>query len=284
MPARITHVAMATAFLLIGLPAAVGQATPWLTDEQAREVATAAINSVHPEPCYSTYRNENLEDSVITLRWNPLVGNHLNNSVYFYRVASDVCYYVAEKNGKPVRMTQVSSDCCEYGLVAVDRITSKSYWFHGEKRADIFKEFAQDEQIHPDSSEPTLFTSLYRDLVWGESSTNEIRGMGQLRDAVQQNFQSAYSPYDGDNVWQRKFDRWWRNFLSHKPELKFETTYERAGDGTTVRGYGFNGFALTIPRSDPPPKGTPTLFQWAILIKSDGTVIRLPSKTIYSAR
>ena len=96
--------------------------------------------------------------------------------------------------------------------------------------------------------------------------------MGQLRDAIQQNFQSAYSPYQRDNLWQRKFDHWWRVFLSHNSELKLETTYERKSDGTTVRGYAFNGFSLTIPRSDPPPKGTPTVFQWAILIKPDGTV------------
>ena len=87
----------------------------------------------------------------------------------------------------------------------------------------------------------------------------KLGAWGSLRDAVQQNFQSAYSPYDGDIVWQRKFDRWWRKFLSHKSELKFETTYERASYGTTVRGYAFNGFTLTIPRSGPPPKGTPTL-------------------------
>ncbi len=275
--------ALATAFLLFGLQFAVGQETPWLTDEQARDVAAAAIHSVHPEPCYSTYRNENFESFVVSLRMNPLVGNHVNNSVYFYRVASDVCDYVVEKDGKPVRMSQVSSDCCEYGLVAVDRVTSKGYWFAGEKRADTFKEFARDEQIRPDSSEPTLFTTLYRELVWGESSSNEIRSLGQLRDAVQQNFQSAYSPYEQDNVWQRKFERWWRQFLSHMSQLKLDTTYERTNEGTTVRGYAFNGFELTIPRRDPPPKGTPKLFQWDLLVKSDGTVERLSSKVIYSA-
>jgi len=63
-------------------------------------------------------------------------------------------------------------------------------------------------------------------------------------------------------------------------KLELETTYELTNKGTTtVRGYAFNGFELTIPRSDPPPKGTPTLFQWALLVKSDGTVERLPSKT-----
>jgi len=272
-----------TAFLL-GLQVAAGQEAPWLTDEQARDVATAAIHAVHPEPCYSTYRNESLESSIVSLRWNPLIGNHLNNSVYFYRVASDICYYVVEKDGKPVRMANVSSDCCEYGNVAVDRVTSKSYWFHGDKRAEIFKEFARDEQIHPDSSEPTLFTSLYRDLVWGESSDNEIRGLEQLRDLVERNFQVAYSPGELDSAWRRKFERWWRQFQSHMSQLKFETTYERTSEGTAVRGYAFNGFQLTIPESLPPPKGTPTLFQWALLIKSDGTVERLPSKVIYSAR
>ena len=137
MSVRRAHLAIATAFLLLGIRTAVGQATRWLSDEQAREVAAASIHSLYPQPCYSTYRDENLESSVINLRWNPLVGNRLNNSVYFYRVASDVCYYVVEKEGKPVRMTRVSSDCCEYGIVAVDRITSKNYWFHGEQSGHI---------------------------------------------------------------------------------------------------------------------------------------------------
>lgn len=280
---KASFVLLAT--LLFGPQVAASQATPWLTDEQARDVAGAAIHSVYPEPCYSTYRNEHLETFVASVRRNPIVGNHINNSVYFYRVASDVCDYVVEKDGKPVRMSQVSNDCCEYGIVAVDRAMAKSYWFTGEKKPDIFKEFARDEQIHPDGPKPILFTALYRELVLGESGDNEIRSLGQLRDVVQQNFQSAYSPYERDNVWQRKFERWWRQFQSRMSKLELETTYEPTNEGTTtVRGYAFNGFELTIPRSDLPPKGTPKLFQWTLLVKSDGTVERLPSKVIYSAR
>jgi hypothetical protein len=273
------------ASLLVGLQIAAGQATHWLTDEQARDVAGAAIHSVYPEPCYSTYRNERLESFMVSVRRNPLVGNRINNAVYFYRVASDACDYIVEKDGKSVLTSQVSMDCCEYGIVAVDRATAKSYWFTGEKKTDIFREFARDEQIHPDGSKPILFTALFRELVWGESSDNEIRSFRQLRDLVQQNFQSAYSPYERDKVWQRKFDRWWGQFQSRMSKLELETTYEPTSEGaTTVRGYAFNGFELTIPRSDPPPKGTPKLFQWALLVKSDGTTERLPSKVIYSAR
>jgi len=272
-----------TACLLLGFQSAAGQSTPWIADEQARDVATAAIHSVHPMPCYSTYRDEHLESFVVSLRKNPIAGNHLNNSVYFYRVASDACDYVVEKDGKPVLMTQVSNDCCEYGIVAVDRGMAKSYWFTGKKRVDIFKEFAQDEQIRPDLPEPTLFVALYRELAWGETNDNEITSVGQLRDAVQQNFQSAYSPYEQGNVWQRKFERWWRHFRSSMPQLKLETTYKGTSEGTNVRGYAFNGFHLTIPRGGPPPKGTPKLFQWALLVRSDGTVERLPSTVIYQA-
>lgn len=273
-----------TAFLLLGFQTLAGQATPWLTDEQAREVAEAAIHSVYPQPCYSTYRSERLESFVVSLRRNPLVGNRINNSMYFYNVASDSCDYVVERDGKPVRMTRVSMDCCEYGIVAVDRVVKKSYWFTGEKRADIFREFARDEQIYPDLPESKLFITLYRELVWGDSTGNEVRSLGQLHGLVQQNFQSAYSPYERDNVWQRNFERWWKHFRSNTPKLDLETTYEPTTDGTKVRGYAFNGFELTIPRSDPPPKGTPNLFQWSLLVKSDGTVERLPSKVIYSAR
>ena len=283
MNASVKSFVLSTA-LLFGLQLAAGQATPWLTDEQARDVAGAAIHSLYPEPCFSTYRDERLESFVVSLRQNPIFGNHLNNSVYFYRVASDACDYVVEKDGKAVRMTRVSMDCCSYGNVAVDRATAKSYWFDRDKSADLFKEFARDEQIHPDSSAPILFTALYRELVWGESNNNEIRSLGQLRDIVQENFRSAYSPYERDGAWGRKFNRWWRKFLSHESQLKLDTTYERTSEGTAVRGYAFNGFELTIPPSDPPPKGTPKLFQWSLLIKADGTVERLPSKTIYSTR
>jgi hypothetical protein len=272
------------AFLLFGFQVADAQAT-WLNDDQAREVAGAAIHSVYPEPCYSTYRNERLESFVLSVRSDRILDHHLNDSVYFYRVASDACDYVVEKDGKTVLMSQVSMDCCDYGIVAVDRKAGKSYWFAGNRKTDeMFKQFARDEGLHPDSAKPVLFTALYRELVWGDSSDNEIWSLGQLRDLVQRNFRSAYSPYERDNVWQRKFERWWRHFRSRMSQLNLETTYEPTSEGTAVRGYAFNGFELTTPRMDPPPKGTPTLFQWALLIKSDGTVERLPSKVIYSAR
>ncbi len=271
--------------MLLGFQAAAaGQETAWLSDQQAREVAEAAIHVVYPRPCYSTYRQENLESFVVSLRRNPLVGNRINNSVYFYKVASDSCDYVVEKDGKSVLITQISTDCCEYGIVAVDRVANKSYWFAGEKRAEIFKEFARDEQVHPDSGEPTLFIAMYRELVWGESSRNEITSLTQLRELAQQNFQSAYSPYERDNAWEKRFERWWQQFRARMPQLKLETNYEPTGEGTKVRGYAFNGFELTIPRSDPPPKGTPKLYQWTLLVKPEGTIERLPSKVVYSAR
>ncbi len=53
-------------------------------------------------PATAPHRNERLENFVVSLRRNPLIGNRLNYSVYFYRVASDVCDYVVEKDGKPV--------------------------------------------------------------------------------------------------------------------------------------------------------------------------------------
>lgn len=273
-----------TAFLLFGFQGAGGQAQSGLTDEQARDVASAAVHTVYPEPCYSTYRKEGLESLVASLRRSRIVGGRLNNSIYLYSVVSDSCDYIEKKDGKPAIVSQVSMDCCEYGIVAVDRATSKSYWFAGEKKEDIFREFVRGEQIDPDLPEPSLFIALYRNLVLGESGDNEIESQEQLRDAVQRNFQSAYSPYERDNSWQRKFERWWRQFQSTMSQLELKTTFESTTEGTKVRGYAFNGFKLTIPRSDPPPKGTPKLFQWTLLVKADGTVERLPSKTIYSAR
>lgn len=261
------------------------RAIPWLSDEQARGVAAAAIHSVYPQPCYSTYRNENLESFLLDVRNDPIVDNQLNNSVYFYRVASDACSYVVEKDGKHALMTQISSDCCEYGIVAVDRVTAKSYWFGGkEKATEIFKKFVQDEQLRPDAPRPALFVGLYLGLVRDESGGREITSVSQLRDLVQSDFQSAYSPYERDDTWQRKFDYWWRQFQRQVPRLKLETTYEAVGGDTIVSGYGFRGFVLTTPRGDPPPKGAATLVQWSLLVKRDGKIEERPSKVIYSSR
>jgi hypothetical protein len=274
-------------FFLFAPLAAIGQ-TSFLADDQAREVAGAAIRPVYPEPCYSTYRDERLESFLYFVRVTPLEGDQINNSVYFYRVASDVCNYITIENGKPVVHTQTSMDCCNYGIVAVGRATSKSYWFSqpGKKAADVFKQFIRDENLRPDSSRPTLFGALYRELVWGgnNNNDNEITSLQQLRELVQSNFQSAYSPYERDNTWQRKFDTWWHGFQSRMGSLKLETTYETTARGTIVRGYAFTGFELSTPRSDPPPKGMPQLFQWAFLVASDGTVEEEPSKIIYSRR
>jgi hypothetical protein len=93
--ARHISLLLVSAFFLLPVfpqdaPPNTSKTTPWLTDEKAREVAGAAIHAVYPEPCYSTYRNENLESILLNLRKNPVVGNRLDNSVYFYRVASDV--------------------------------------------------------------------------------------------------------------------------------------------------------------------------------------------------
>ncbi|MGA1982869.1 MAG: hypothetical protein ABSG84_10360 [Acidobacteriaceae bacterium] len=268
--------------LLLILPkVAFGQA-PWLTDDEARKAAEAAVHSVYPEPCYSTYRDERLESWVLSIRSDRLWGDRLNEAVYLYHVASDVCDYVGSDNGKPVVFSQVTSDCCEYGIVAVDRDTGKGYWFTGAVKKDVFREFARDEKLLPDSSRPTLFTALYEELVWG--GLNEITSMEGLQDSVQSNFRSAYSPYERDNKWKPKFNSWWRRFQATVPKLRLETTYETGPRGTTVRGYTFKGFVLTTPRTDPPPKGTPQIVQWALLMRADGTVEELPSKTIYSAR
>ena len=272
-------------FLLFGFHIAFGQAT-LLTDDQARDVAASAIRGVYPEPCYSTYRDERLEGFLPDLVGNPLVDNQISNSVYFFHLASDVCSYVIMEKDKPVVRTQVSSDCCEYGIVAVNRSTSKSFWFSepGKNAADIFEEFVQDTKLRPDFPKPILFASLYRELVWGRGDANEIASLRQLQDLVRSNFQSAYSPYERDNAWAPKFQNWWQRFQSRDSHLKLETTYQETDGGTIVRGYAFSGFELTIPRSDLPPKGTPKLFQWAIFIKRDGEVEEQSPKIIYSRR
>ena len=245
---------MLAGFLLIALGVVSGQ-TSWLTDDQAREVASATVHSVDPQPCYSTYRDEHLESFVPSIQNFPVVGSELKKSVYFYNVASDSCEYVTQEGGKPVVHLQTTMDCCEYGIVAVDRGTRKSYWFSGTKKPEIFAEFVHDEQLRPDSPKPVLFAALYQELAWG--GQDELSSLAQLRDLVQQNFRSAYSPYERDDRQERKFDSWWHRFRARASQLKLETTYEATAIGTVVRGYAFNGFQLTIPRSDPPPKGTP---------------------------
>ena len=275
---------LSAAYMLLLAPVAIGQSATWLSDEQAREAATAPIRLVDPRPCYSTYRVERLESFLSSLQRNPIVDGHLNNSIYFYRVASDSCEYVTQENGKTVLHTIVSMDCCEYGIVAVDRVTGKTYRFGGHQDPnETFKEFVRNEQLHPDSDKPVLFGSLYRELVWGNDDSHELSSMEQLREVVESSFRRAYSPA-GDERWQPKFNLWWRRFRSRTKEVQLERTYEATSAGTVVRGYAFSGFELTSPLSEPPPKGTPSLFQWALLIKTDGTIEQQPFKVIYASR
>ena len=273
-----------TALLLFSPHADAAEAKSWLTDGHARDVVASTVHSRYPEPCYSTYRNEHLERSADNFRSNSSNDGNADASVYFYRVASDNCEYDTLQDGKPVKLTLVTMDCCEYGIVAVDRSTAKSYWFTPEEGADKFEEFARDEKMRPDLPFSRLFISFYRELVWGDADEKEISSLEQLRTAVGRNFESAYSPYGKDGVWARKFEIWWRKFVSRNSRLTLGTTYQPISEGTRVSGYSFSGFKLTVPRSDGPPKGKPTLFQWTLLIKSDGTVERLPSKAIYSNR
>ena len=271
-----------TAFLLPGLLGRADEVKVRLTEGQAREVVTATVHSRYPEPCYSTYRNDRLERLVVSFRGTWHVDENPDAPVYFYRVASDNCNYDALENGKPVRLTLVTMDCCEYGIVAVDRSSAKSYWFKPKDGAEVFAELARDEQMRADLQTAASFLAFYRELVWGDPLEHEITSLEQLRTAVQRNFESAYSPYEKDDVGKRKFEKWWRRFLSRNSQLTLVTTYEQTGSSTRVHGYSFKGFALKVPRSDEPPKGKPTLFQWTLLFKPDGTVERLPSQVVYS--
>jgi hypothetical protein len=49
-------------------PPAIAQEGPWLTDEQARDIAAGAVHAKYPQPCYSTYRDERLEGILLHVR------------------------------------------------------------------------------------------------------------------------------------------------------------------------------------------------------------------------
>jgi hypothetical protein len=270
--------------LLLWQPLSFGQ-QKWLTDEECRAMAAATVHAVYPENCYSTYRKETLESWVLSERRDKLVGHEVNRSVYMYEVVTDVCEYVVEENGQPALRSEAHTHEPHYGIVAVDRRTGRVYWFgSNSKPALVFKQFAQDEGLPKDKNQPLLFVSLYRELVWGTNDANEVTGLSQLRGLVEKNFQSAYSPYERDEKWEAKFLIWWQKFRSRMSHLRLETTTESTAEGFLVHGFSFSGFELTIPRSDPPPKGTPKLSKWSLLVRADGTVEeRLPA-TVYSAK
>jgi hypothetical protein len=202
-----------------------------------------------------------------------------------YEVDAQSCEYVTQENGKLVLHSSIHSDCCWFGIVAVDRRTKNTYWFYPHnKRAEVFRKFVQDEGLRPGQSYPQLYASLYCDLVWGDDRTNEITALPQLRRLAEDNFQSAYSPYEKDNKWRRKFDMWWQEFRSGVPNLELQTTSKSVPQGFEVQGFSFRGFDLTIPASDPPPKGTARLIRWSLLLKPDGSVEERVPKVVYSGK
>ncbi len=272
-------------FLVLLLSAHSFAQEKWLTDEDARERAEATVRAVSPEPCYNTYRRETLENWIMSERRERIAGQKLNRIVYVYEVDADACDFVVVKNGQPELGTMLNIHGADYGVVAVDRQTGDCYWFDwSDKRAEVFKRLVADQRLVLDRTHPTPFFALYSALVLGPSEANEITGLGQLRRLAADNFLSAYSPYEQDEKWESKFDEWWRKCRARLKRVKLETTTEPASDGVIIRGYSFRGFELRIPRIDPPPKGTPTLSRWSVLLKADGTVEKLQSTVVFASR
>jgi hypothetical protein len=254
-----------------------------ISDDEAREIAVAAVKKEISESCVRTRRNEDLEDTLFGLRTEKIRDGKLNRSVYFYALDDVRCEEVVNENTLRLRIVDHERS---FGYIAVDRVNKKTYWFRsGLHDGQAFSQFIRDFPVRiTDDYDAKSVASLYIQLIRGPYSENEIYDETQLQRIVEDNFASAYSPYRRDKKWEAQFNKWWKEFLGINPDLIFNTITEKAQDGILVYGLSFQGFELRIPREDPPPKGVPTLWRWALLVKSDGTVEKRESKVVYSKR
>ncbi len=257
-----------------------------LSDDDARELVAAVVKKSFPADCVRATRKENFEDAAFDLRADKIKNGKLNQSIYFYEVDNSFCYKIVEEKGKPTLQTTIVMHEGSFGYVAVDRLNGKTYWFRPSLHdAEALREFLHDLGVCiSEVYDAQSAASLYIQLVRGPYGGNDIYDETQLRRLVEDNFASAYSPYGVDRKWEPKFKNWWAEFRAKTPKLEFGTTSERVSEGVLVHGLAFEGFRLTVPRMDPPPKGTPTVKRWTLVVKPDGSVEEREPKVIYSKR
>ena len=255
-----------------------------LTDEQARAAAAQrAKQTPYQHDCSETARREALEDSVFELRPDKIQNGSLNNSIFFYDVSDFLCYQVLTKpDGGSSLIVHAVDHGGVIGTVAVDRATGETYWFDytDQSAAEFARLIRTIRPIVRDEYDAKGVADLYRDLVHRPQGTNVLWEL-DLKQKAEDNFSSAWSPYAKDRAWERRLERWWKALRAARPQLDYEVHEKREATGFLVTGLAFRGYPLTIPRKHPPPKETPSLVRWRLLVHADGSVEDRGTETVF---
>lgn len=270
------------AALLLLLSATAMSQTPGslLTDEQARAAAIErAKQTSNPSVCREPSREEEYETSVFYLIPDKIRNGELNHPVFFYEISNSFCYEVVANDELLIHAIDHGG---VIGVAAVNRADGKTYWFdYTDQSAAEFARLMQ--AIRPvirDVYHAQRVADLYRRLVHQPAGSDVLWEL-DLKHKAENNFSSAWSPYEKDRAWERRFDRWWRALRAARPKLDYEVREKREGTAFLVTGLAFRGYPLTIPSRDPPPKGTPSVVRWRLLVHADGTVEDKGTETVF---
>jgi hypothetical protein len=246
-----------------------------LDDSEARKAAIASINSrqtgIAPD-CLKTRRKEQLEEALFDLRREMVIDGKLNETYFVYEVVDVGCYTVEDSS----LVIHTIDHPGTFGYVAVDKVSGKTYrlWADVDARSE-FNRLMSDLGVNvTDGNDAIQVANLYRELALGPAEGNSVSDSFQLRQSAEKSFHNAYRHAD----WARRFDQWWRRFQSARI-IEFGNSSRKVPEGWIVMGKSFEGFKLTIPRTE--ISGRASVLQWSLRISPDGRVAEIPSRVLF---
>ena len=111
-------------------------------------------------------------------------------------------------------------------------------------------------------------------MVSGPYEGNAVYDDFQLKQLAEQSF---YKAFRGAN-WSKRFSEWWSRFQTMKP-LRFDEVAHKVPEGWVVTGKSFEGFKLTIPRTE--VSGRPAVVEWSVRVSPSGQVLEMSPRVIF---
>jgi hypothetical protein len=196
----------------------------------------------------------------------------LNEEFFMYEVVDIGCYQV---EGDSLVVHSIDHPGT-YGYVAVNKVTGKTYrlWSDPDAGREFNRLIADLGVEISEENEARSLATLYREMVLGPYKGNVVYDNFQVKQLAEESFYKAYIGVD----WSKRFGGWWRRFQASKA-IDFGVLARRVPKGWTVTGKSFEGFGLTIPRTQ--ISGRPVVREWTVLISPKGGVAELTPRVLF---
>jgi hypothetical protein len=246
-----------------------------LDDVAARKAAVATVKSRQTgigADCPKTRRKEQMEEDLFSLRSAMILDGKLNEDFFVYEVVEVGCYQV---EGSSLVIHTIDHPGT-FGYVAVNKLTGATYrlWSDPDANKDFNRLIADLGVKVGEENGAISLAVLYRQMVAGPYEGNAVYDNFQLKQLAEQSFYKAFR----DANWSKRFNEWWGRFQAVKT-LLFDEVARKVPEGWVVTGKSFEGFRLTIPRTE--VSGRPAVVQWSIRVSPSGQALEMPSRVAF---